>query len=360
MKEIKRFSKILAIILVLSSVFCVSAFAHTEDCVEIEKNNKIYACLPQGYEYYSYLDGLCYSDEEGNTISFLLYENKFAPNGITQLNEEKIKAVFDYVYLAEGDLEYVNSYDITYSSIKKRTINGMQAYEIKGYYESAFIYPFCAYIFATKEDVIAVVYEDINEKITDYNAINHTISTIAINGTYLGNDKPAIAYNFEGLPTFEDAVEQAEESYEGGFYGDIMDDDIAYMVAIFIILFTAVPTVIVGIIGVVSIVNYSKNKKKLSKYERAYGPIEMYNAPMQYPQQNVVNTFSQNYGNPYAQNTQAQINPNAYGFPYGKQAQPVQQIAENPIASQPQEIQAQTVQNNLPPELQDSVKEDDK
>ncbi len=353
MKNIKKISKTLAIAFILSSLFCIGAFAHTENCVEIEKNNKIYACLPEGYEYYGYTDNLCYCDAEGNTIAFGICENKFAPNGITELNESKIQTIFDYIYLAEGDMEYVNSYDVTYSSIEKRTVNGMQAYEIKGHYENTFVYPFCAYIFATKEDVIAVVYEDINDRIADYSDIKHTLETLVINGTYLGNDKPTVTYNFEGLPSFEQAIEQAEESYDNGFYDDIMGDGLMNAVAGFIVLFTVVPTLVIVIIAIVSIVKYIKNKEKLSQYERVYGPLEMYNAPMQYPGQNFAAGYSQNYGSAY---NQSPANP--YNIPYSQQAQPVTPIQQNPTPVQPQEEQTQTVQNNLSPELYDSVKED--
>lgn len=308
MKNIKNISILLAIVLIISASFSISAFAH-DSIKEIEANDKIYANIPWEYELSIYGDDLAYSHENGNYIEFCVDENNLAPEGITALKEGQIKKAFEHYYLNEGDLESINDYAVKYEKIEKTTANGYNCYYLTGEYafsedelNTDFAYFFHAAVFATKENIFTVAFESY-EKTSKFSSTDLPVvlSGIAFNGTLFKGDKPEnnADHDFSGSPAYDEVV----LALQGDLFGDMLEDEsMVTMVSVIIVLITIVPTVILVIIAIALIVKYSKNKKKLAKYEATYGNAQGYN-PMQQ------NFGGYGYNSPVNQPYQAPVNP---------------------------------------------------
>lgn len=311
MKNIKRLSLMLAIAMIISVAFSVASFAEG-NTKEIEENNKIYATIPADYELNVYGDDLAYSLENGNYIEFCVDENKFAPEGITALNESQVEKVFEHYYLNEGDLENLNEYVVKCDKVEKTTVNGYNCYYLTGAYafsegeiDSAFAYYFHAAMFATKEDIFTIVFESYEKtpKLSE-TALPEVISGIVFNGTHFENDKPEANadHDFSASPAYDEAI----AAVQGDFFEDVMQDETVVLGTIAgILLVTVLPTLIVVIFAIAFIVKYVKNKKKLKKYEMAYGSVPAYNTvqpnyggygyqPVNQPYQPTVNSAYQN------------------------------------------------------------------
>ncbi len=300
MKNIKKISLLLAVIFVFSLSF--TAFAH-DDRKPIEDNDKIYANVPWEYEASVFRNSLAYSDEEGNTITYCVGENKFAPDGITKLTPEKAQVVFEYFYLYDGDIERINECCVEYKSTDTPKVNGYSCYLLTGGYSYSeedeqcddFLYSFCSYVFATKENIFVVAYEGIDADVDNMSDLVVAVSGIVFNGTPLNGDKPEhnANHSFSDSPTFEEAVLKAQEEA----ISRVMEEEnivgifAGTMVAIFI-----VPTAILFIIAIVLITKYSKNKKLIKRYEMTYGDIPTYNS---YQQSYGGYGYNQPYNQPY-------------------------------------------------------------
>ena len=335
MKNIKKLSIILATVFILSSVFCVTAFAnegeYTQDIID---NDKLYAVVPEGYEYSGWGYSFYYSNDDFDQIDYFVGKNTDAPKGVTALNEEQAKDIFVKYYIYEGNEE--NSADSEELNIEvKRSnltkVNGLSAFMITGvyYYTDQFTaysevryFPFCSYIFATQEDIFIITYEEITEQKAlnlELNDLNETLKTLTINGTYFNGDKPTIDHSFEGAVSYADDLAAKDDIYYGGYedLGDLgeMGDGIFTAVTVLIIIFSVGPIAIFLIVAIVNIVKYSKNKAKLAKYQRAYGPIEFYGNNQGFnPQPNAYNLYGQNQNQtPYWQNQNPTAGPVAEG-----------------------------------------------
>ncbi len=351
MKNNKRISLLIAFILIISFVFSFSVFAH-DDIKLIEENDKIFASVPWEYELSVFSDSLSYYDEDGNYLEFCVGENKFAPKGITSLDKEQIQRIFEHFYLYESDLERTDECFVKYELTEKRKQNGYSCYYLQGNYayseedlNGEFAYYFNSYIFATKENIFLVSYEDINGETEYYGDLMTAVYGIVFNGTHFEGDKPEknADHDFSKSPAYEDVVIASQESFMGNMFED---DSMVSIVAEFIALFTIVPTLVLIIIAVILIIKYSKNKKKLKRYELTYGSIPQYNA------------YPQNYGG-YAYNQPA-------NQPYQPPVNPVYQ--QNPIQNSPQtpsyvtnavnnlegQQPTQPTQMNLSPEMQEN------
>lgn len=310
MKDIKKLSLLLATVLVFASILSCNVFAH-DDVKAIEENDKIYTSVPWEYEPYIYGDSLCYIDEEYNYIDIFVEENQFAPKGITALSEEQAQTVFTHFYLYDEDIQNQEYYDVKFAETKKATANGYSSYLLVGEYiyedEEEYVYPFCAYLFATKENIFIVAYEKSDAETDDMHDILTAVSGIVLNGTHFDGDKPEINqdHDFTGSPTFAEAVANAEGTEYQDIYSDFDDDVIGIVIAVMVVIFI-VPTVILIIVAIVLIVKYSKNKKKLNEYESAYGSVPNYNMPPQ-----VFGSY--NYGAPV--NNAYQPNPANPNYP---------------------------------------------
>lgn len=350
MKNIKKISLILAVVLIASVAFSVNSFAH-DSIKDIEENDKIYATIPWEYELSVYGDDLAYSHENGNYIEFCVDENKFAPEGITALNKSQIQKVFEHYYLNEGDLESLDQYFVSYDKVEKITASGYTSYYLTGEYafsedeiNTEFAYYFHACIFATKENIFTVVFESY-EKVSDFfdTDLPGVITGIVFNGTHFEGDKPEINadHDFSNSPDYNEVV----TSVQGDFFGEVFEDDgMVSIVASFIALFTIVPTVVLIVIAIVLIVKYSKNKKKLKQYELTYGGIPQYNA------------FPQNYGEygynqPINQPYQPPVNPAYQQNPVNQNAPQTPSYVTNAVENLNEQIN-QTQQPVQAPEIQ--------
>ena len=307
MKNIKKLSILLAITLIITIAFSITAFAG--DIKEIEENDKIYSIIPVGYELSIFGDDLAYSHENGNYIEFCVDENKFAPKGITALNESQVEAVFKHYYLNEGNLERLSESYIACDKVEKIIANGYNCYYLTGKYafsekdlDSYFAYYFHAVVFATKEEIFIVAFESYEaiSKLSDTD-LPTVLSGIVLNGTHFEGDKPEnnAEHDFSASPAYSEVVTAAQ----GALFGDMFEDEsMVAVISAVILLFTVVPTAVVAIIAIVLIVKYSKNKKKLAKYEATYGNAQGYN-PMQQ------NFGGYGYNPPVNQPYQAPVNP---------------------------------------------------
>ncbi len=281
MKNIKKFSVLFAVILIVSFSFSLTAFAH-DDIKEIEENDKIFTNIPWEYELSVFSDSLSYYDEEGNYLEFCVGENKFAPNGITSLEKGQVQKVFEHFYLYDGEIEDIDECPVRYEITEKREVNGYSSYYLQGSYayteeelDGEFVYYFNACVFATKENIFVVSYEDINGKTEYCGDLMVSVYGIVFNGTYFDGDKPERNgdHDFSTSPAYEDVVLNAQ--------GSIFEDGVLNIAGVIVLVFTVIPTLIIIIVAIVLISKYSKNKKKLKQYELAYGSAPSYNMPMQ-------------------------------------------------------------------------------
>lgn len=354
MKKIKRISLLLAIVSVFSLSLSLFAFAH-DDIKEIEENDKIYTTVPWEYELSVFGNDLAYSHENGNYIEFCVDENKFAPEGITALDEGQVEMVFKHYYLNEGDLESINDYVIICDKVEKISANGYNCYYLSGKYafsedeiDSEFAYFFHAAVFATKENIFTIVFESY-EKISEFFAtdLSGVLGRIVFNGTLFEGDKPEknADHDFSASPAYDEVVTASQ----GALFGDMFEDEsMITAVTIGIVLLTIVPTAVLIITAVVLIIKYSKNKKKLKRYELTYGATPKYNS------------YAQNYGgygyNPQAnQPYQTPINNPAYQQnPTNYNVQQTPSYVTNAVNNLENAQQTQPVQPTLSPELQDN------
>ena len=353
MKNIKRISLLLAVVLVFSLSLSFSAFAH-DSIKDIEENNKIYATIPWEYELSVFGDDLAYRHENGNYIEFCVDENKLAPEGITALSESQIKKVFEHFYLNEGDLESLNDYIIICDKVEKMSANGYNCYYISGKYafsedeiDSEFAYYFHAAIFATKENIFTVAFESY-EKISEFfdTDLPGALSGIVFNGTHFEGDKPELYadHDFSNSPDYNEVVTGAQ----GALFGDIFEDEsMVTIVAVVIVLFTIVPTVVVAIIAIVLIVKYFKNKKKLQRYELTYGSVPAYN-----PVQQNYGTYG--YNQPVNQPYQSSVNPAYQQNPIDQNVQQTPSYVTNAVNNLATEQPTQPAQEILSPEEQEN------
>lgn len=321
MKNIKRFAFIIALIIAVSSMLCVGASAHehTDDCEHSEypeapvfdtviDTQEIVITIPEMYQYYPISEqDVYYMFSHGNTADSFFVDvqvNDCAPNGITALDEQKIKDIFVLRFLSEGDATSAKFYEMTYDEFKVETINGVKMYKLQGTYvwndgsfteEELSPTGFCCYMTATKESVyfISNLYEVANttQALKD---IKEIIATAYVNGIFFEGDKTTSEEDFSAKRPFakavsEDATEYLSAYYDDGLYEDapLNEEELAEyrgivrIVCIVLIVVSAVPTLAVIIVAIVLIVKHGKHKKKLKELEErlAPAPVISYNAP---------------------------------------------------------------------------------
>lgn len=335
MKNIKKLSIILATVFILSSIFCVTVCANEDTAsANIIDNDKLYAVVPEDYVYSGWGYSFYYCNDDYDQINYFVGKNTDAPNGVTALDEAKAKDIFVKYYIYEeneeglADSEELNI-EVKRSNLTK--VNGLSAFMITGvyYYTDQFTvssevnyFSFCSYIFATQEDIFIITYEEITEQKAlnlELKDLNETLKTLTINGTYFNGDKPTIDHSFEGAVSYADDLAAKDDIYYGSYedIGDLgeMGDGIFTAATVLIIIFSVGPIAIFLIVAIVNIVKYSKNKAKLAKYQRAYGPIEFYGNNQGFnPQPNAYNLYGQNQNQtPYWQNQNPTAGPVAEG-----------------------------------------------
>ncbi len=324
MKNIKKLCFSIAVLLIISSLFCCNVFAENDGGYVID-TDVIYAKVPEGYgfslltdEYYNF------SNDEWNSLSYIAFENVSAPEGITKLKEKEVQEILFDCYLADGYDSVQAKYDFT----RETKVNGLSSYMIQGSYiykdEPNFKYPFCAYLFATKENIVVVVYEDAEDAITDYDDINKALSALEINGTFFKGDSSLSTHDFSGALSFNEALENDLKEYinDGEILPEMGEEFIGIMKVTFIAMFI-VPFIVILVVAVIMIVLYIKNKKILQKYEDIYG-------------KNPLNPPTYNYNQSYNQsipvnNGYSPYKPNFPGTPTTYQTEePAQNNQVNP------------------------------
>lgn len=313
MRNIKKLSLLLVAFLVLSSVFCINAFAEENEKIIVDTST-VYAEIPDGYSFFPFFDRYYFSNTKGDCIQILQAGNFNLENGVKGLTKERAFDIYKYYFNIDTVF-----YDYRVTQGKTQKINGISSYVISGEIlteytecdsyedESGNIVPgeycsqyFIAYIFATKENTIIVSYESGGEKTKKHiEDAEKLIKTVLINGTYFDDEKLSVSHNFTNSPTFEEAMKTATENYNTM---DSMDAEMFRpVIALAFVVFIG-PVIAIILVAIISIVKYNKNKKILKRYELTYGSISQYRA---YPQNYGGYGYNQPYNYPY----QPPINP---------------------------------------------------
>lgn len=325
MKNIKRISLIIALVLAFSSMFCVASFAH-EDEIEFIENTESYILekvdsqeivltVPESYEFSPASEEDIYYifwTAAYDTLFVDVQENDCVPNGISALTEDEVKKIFIVKFLLEGQEEGADFYDITYDAFEIVTINGVKMYKLQGVFtwndgslteDELENHGFSCYMTATKENLYFVSIISAEENFTQEAEMNEIIGSTYVNGTFFDGDKTTSKEDFTAKRPFSQAITEDATAYMDFYYGDdlyyedeaLSEEDLetyrktVKIVCIVLILICAVPTVIVVAIAIVMIVKYSKNKKKLRELENKAFTQPVFNGNQPYNQP-VVNT----------------------------------------------------------------------
>ncbi len=313
MKNIKKLAFILTAFLLFSSLFCITTFAE-ESQLYVVDTSTVYAEIPEDFYFFPFIDSFNFTNDKNDNIQIFQADNFNIENGVKRLTREKAFDIYKYYFNIDTDY-----YEYKINEGKVEKINGISAYIISGDMiseytecdelddESGNIVPgescyqyFVVCIFATRENTIIVSYESGGEKTKEHvEKAEKLIKSVLINGTYFDNEKLSVSHNFMNSPAFEDALQTATDNFNPT---DHMDTGfIKSTVAIFFLLFCG-PVIVFIIVAIINIVNYSKNKKKLKRYELTYGSIPKYNA---YPK----NYNGYGYNQPVNQPYQPPVNP---------------------------------------------------
>ena len=360
MKNIKKLSLILALFLIFSSLFCITSFAEEKENFIIDTNT-VYAEISDDYSFFPYDDRFYFINEEVGTFWVFQAENFNLENGVKNLTKEKAFDIYKYYF--DIDTSYYD-YKISKGQIEK--VNGISSYVLLGDItseydecdeledESGNIVPgeickryFIVYIFATRENTIILSYESAGEKNKeDLEAVKKMMKTVLINGTYFDNEKLSVSHNFTNSPTFEDALQSAIDNYD--IFGE-MGKELMVPFVLMALTFFCGPLVIIIIVAIVNIVKYSKNKKKLKRYQMTYGSIPQYKASTQ-------NYGGYGYNQPVNQQYQPPVNPAYQQNPINQNVQQTPSYVTNAVENlneqlnQPQQpVQApeiQVIENN--------------
>ena len=297
----RLFTMLLSVIMVLT-LFSVVAFAESEtlheDFDDIDegtiRTKELYLSLPDGYELDSWFEGehLTYSNYDADYIYIVCQKNDCAPEGINALTqEEATKISTDYYDEINSDSSFGNgkaTFEV--ATAQKKKYNGVTGYGLSGVisydaYDSdePYYYAIESYLFATKESIYVIIFEDNTEIFREQEDVKATLDTIAINGTYFNGEKTTLDRDFANAPDFKTAVKL---TLRQDFYGE--DEDLfAYGMAYSIISFIIVGILVLCILGAIvalAVLNYTKSKK-IQAYERMYGPLSYVTTPVYVPAQ---------------------------------------------------------------------------
>lgn len=316
MKNIKRFSIVIALIIVLSSMLCISVCAHEGHEEEnpaaptfdtVIDTQELVVTVPEMYQYYAISETDIYymfaHGSTGDSIFVDVQANNTIPNGISALKEEEIKNTFVLYFLSEGVATDAMYYNMSYDEVKAEVINGVKMYKLKGTYvwdngeipaEELNTYGFCGYMTATKESIyfIASLYDVANTESVCAD-MDKIIATAYVNGTFFDGDKTTSKEDFSAKRPFLNAVQEDAVEYISALYGDdyysedlpVNEEELASyrkvvrIVCIVLIIVSAVPTIAVVVFAIVLIFKYRKNKKKLNELEASLTPQAPFYAP---------------------------------------------------------------------------------
>jgi hypothetical protein len=288
-------------------VLCIGAFAHEEteniypEAPTYEtyiESQELFIVVSELYQYYANSEEDVYYNfshgARGDTLFVDLQTNDCVPDGITALEEQKVKDIFVLNFLSEGNEENAKYYNMTYDTFEVVEVNGVKMYKLQGTYlwdngeltdEDLHTYGFYGYITATKENLyfITVLYEVENTELV-VDELEETFASIYVNGTLFEGDKVSKDVDFASALTFKECVKRDAENYLSDLYGDEYFEDVPLneeelaeynknvrMVCIILIVVFTLPTLIVIIVAIVLIAKHSKNKKKLKELENKLG-----------------------------------------------------------------------------------------
>ena len=295
MKNIKRISLIIAIVLALSSMLCIITSAYEEeigyDTFILDKvdSQEIVLSIPESYEFSPATQEDIYYmfwSATYDTLFVDVQENDCVPNGISALTEDEVENIFIVKFLLEGDEEGVDCYDITYDAFEIVTVNGVKMYKLQGMFtwndgtlteDELEGHGFSCYMTATKENLYFISIISSEENFTQEAEMEEIIGSAYVNGTFFDGDKTTSKDDFSAKRPYSQAITEDATAYIDFYYGEdlyyedeaLSDEELetyrktVKIVCIVLILICAVPTVIVVAIAIVMIVKYSKNKKKL-------------------------------------------------------------------------------------------------
>lgn len=320
MNKLKKILAVIIALIVVISTFSVTAFA--EENYNIIDTDCFYAVVPE--DYYPSYDGsgenIVFQDDDYNTIRIGKKENAVSgfENGISKASEDNFKKFVGDFYETSDDIE------VEFLKSSKGKVNGLSYYITNGKYlewflsdnkEDAYYYDFCVCLFATKEYIYVICFEeycDEYSEIAEFEDAGEFLNTVAINGTYFDGEKLEKPHQFSDK-TFESAIEET---------GNIINDNDVSLIKGFVIIVFVLPIVILLVIAIILIVKNRKRKKLIEKYEMKYGMLGGYNT----------NNYNPNgYNQPqYNQSN----NPNNYnGYNYGTEnpQQMPQEASSEPI-----------------------------
>lgn len=322
----KRTIKILSLVLVFIMCFgIINAFAKGN----VLSNDKFYAEIPENFEINdTYGDDHYYLEdvvEYAGNFEIFVEGNILFPDGIKDTDIGLIKERFkNFIYNEESS-------ELEIKTAETGSINGITACYIYGIINDGISEEFLhAYVLTTKESLYIVKTSNyIDEKEPEF--FKELISSFLVNGTYYNGEKLSKSHDFSKAEHYIDALERdvLTESY------DTYNSAVSSFAVVLIVSVLTLP-----ILLIIFFVLYIRTRKKLKEYKEFFGSIEQARMAMrQHYMQNSSYQPMQNNGGYYSNVP----NMNAYN---GNQ-QPV---------SQPQYQPTQPAQTTLPPEMQETQK----
>lgn len=329
----KKIALIISLVILISSVFCVSAGATSLTGVNYNTiaAKELYVEIPAEFEFIAsgYDVYFSFMGATGN-LYVDMRENTALTQGLLKADEEDIKKTFIIDFILEGDETYIDQCVINFTEFKAEVVNGINMYRVvgdfceKGYEDSKTA--FGGYMAATKENVYYFAILDSAATFSLEKELSAVMSTVSINGTLFEGDKPTVKKDFEAYDSYAEVLATNANAYVNSY--NTGDDYVSEeypsseeIVSVLRILFVVVvivfivPTVVITIVAIILIIKYSKNKKKLKKLEG---------------EQLAGNVYQQSIPNQPFAVQQSQATAVAYGAEV-QNAQPIPQ----PINSQP-------------------------
>lgn len=336
-KKKNLFALIFSVVTLLSA-FSPSVFAIESD--NIIDTDCFYAEIPEDYTsgYSSDGESICFSDDDFNNVKIVRHKNDGdkIKNGIANTGDDELWLLVREVNAFD---DHMNG---EMSESGKGKVNGLTYYFARGKVydvfvtdkEDSYYYDFCTYLFATKEYIFEITFEEFCDEYSDvaeFVDVKEILKTVAINGTYFDGESLEKPHQFSNKP-FEDVVAETANA-------DFTDEE-TFILCVVIIVLLVVPTLALCIIATCLIVKHIKRKKIIDEYEIKIGMANVYSR----------NVYSPNgYQTPYTQNNYGGFNPTGYNFqPTGVQntASPNFNNCENGNISENPNISSHVPENN--------------
>lgn len=337
-KTKKLFALIFSAVALLSAL-SPSIFAIKSD--NIIDTDCFYAEIPEDYTlsgYYSEGESICFNDDDFNNVKIARHKNDGdkIKNGIANTGDDELWLLVREVNAFDDDMNG------EISTSGKGKVNGLTYYFARGKVydvfftdkEDSYCYDFCTYLFATKEYIYEITFEEFCDEYSDvaeFEDVKKILKTVAINGTYFDGESLEKQHRFSNEP-FENVASETANT-------DLTDEE-TIILSVVIIVLLVVPTLALCIIAIGLIVKYIKRKKIIDEYEIKIGMANVYNR----------NGYSPNgYQTPYTQNINGGFNPTGNNFQMREEqsaASPIFNNYENGNISENPNVSSQAPENN--------------